>query len=40
MLKGGIDALILLWEIHIEHAMKFISIFNKDRTLGHIKAEC
>lgn len=36
MLKGRINALILLWEIHKEHAMKFISIFNKDGTFGHI----
>lgn len=36
MLNRRIDALMLLWKIHRDHAMKFISIFNKDRTLGHI----
>lgn len=36
MLKGRVNALIPLWEIHRNCDLKFRGIFNNDRTLGHI----
>lgn len=36
MLKGRLNSLILLWEIHIKYALKFSSNFNNDRTFGNL----